>query len=375
MKIGLLLDDSLDRPDGVQQYVTTLGEELVRIGHQVVYIAGDTARSFIGQQSVVSLGRTISVSVNGNQLRIPLYLSRRRARQFWRDNDIDVLHIMLPSHPLVASRIALMSPPRVPIIGTFHIATEGWFKELISRIWAIALKPTFRILSRRLAVSSHASEIALKLFGYEVDEIRPNVVNVDFYENVSDGQRTEKTVLFLGRLVDRKGPRQMLAAFAAIEDQGLKLRVVGDGPLMPELRAIVSSLGVAERVEFVGFVSEEQKAAELSKATVAVFPSTGNESFGIVLVEAMASGIPVLGGDNPGYSTVIEDESQRVDPNDIEEFATKLERLVQSADYQKSLLELQANQLKRYDVRQEAKHIVKIYKNAIISLQPRTKDN
>ncbi|HTB49301.1 MAG TPA: glycosyltransferase family 4 protein, partial [Verrucomicrobiae bacterium] len=120
LKIGLVLDSGLDKPDGVQQYVLAIGEWLRGQGHDVHYLVGQTKRQDI--IGLHSLSRSIKVRFNGNNGSIPLIAQRRKLRKFLSAEHFDVLHIQVPHHPLLAQRIILEASPRTAIIGTFHIA-------------------------------------------------------------------------------------------------------------------------------------------------------------------------------------------------------------------------------------------------------------
>jgi phosphatidylinositol alpha-mannosyltransferase len=138
-------------------------------------------------------------------------------------------------------------------------------------------------------------------------------------------------IVFLGRLVERKGPRELLAAAAAMPaGRPWTLTLAGRGPLLDDLRERARAAGIADRVDFPGFVAEEDKAALLAGADVVVLPSTGGESFGMSVVEALAdAGGVVLAGDNPGYRTPMAGlEDQLVDPRDTAAFARTLARWV-----------------------------------------------
>jgi phosphatidylinositol alpha-mannosyltransferase len=138
--------------------------------------------------------------------------------------------------------------------------------------------------------------------------------------------------VFLGRLVQRKGCQVLLSAVNQLKTSGTKLPkfevvICGAGPLMPKLIKYVQDNNLQNIVKFVGYVPESDKPARLASADIAVFPSSGGESFGIVLVEAMASGrAVVLAGRNPGYESVLGNQPELLfDSSDVDELAKKLQ--------------------------------------------------
>jgi phosphatidyl-myo-inositol alpha-mannosyltransferase len=310
LKIGLVLDTSLDPTDGVQQYVVTIGEWLRRAGHDVHYLAGQTEQRQL--PNIHSLARNISVSFNGNRTTIPLYASRRKLRRFIQLQNFDVLHVQTPHHPLLAQRLVLAAGPRTAVVGTFHVLPYGWLSAIGNRLLGWWLRPSLRRFDAMLAVSDAAAAFCRRSFGLSTT-VLPNVIDSRQFrvaKPLPQYAGETLTVLFLGRLVPRKGCLLLLEAVQRLQDRPKlpKFRVVicGQGPLEPQLRQFIAEHGFQSSVEMAGFVSEANKPRYYASADIAVFPSRGGESFGIVLLEAMAGGRSVvLGGDNPGYHSVL----------------------------------------------------------------------
>jgi phosphatidylinositol alpha-mannosyltransferase len=209
------------------------------------------------------------------------------------------------------------------------------------------------------AVSPPAADFARRVFGLECRVI-PAMVDVSGIARASRGGRKKPArdrtiVTFLGRLVKRKGSLELVEALALIPAalrERVDVRVAGRGPLAEEVRHKVDVLGLSGVVTMPGFVSEEDKPRFLGEADVAVFPATGGESFGIVLIEAMAAGAGVvIGGDNPGYMSVLGDHPDvTFNPRDAEAFAALLTRLVAEPDHRATLHALQQERVRQYDV-------------------------
>ncbi len=337
LKIGLVLDDSLDKPDGVQQYVLGIGAWLSAQGHEVHYLVGQTARQDIPH--VHSLSRNLKVTFNGNRLSIPLPASRRRLKALLDREQYDVLHIQTPYSPWLAHRLILAAGPRTAVFGTFHIVAYSRFVQLATRVLAVWTRRSSRRFDTMFSVSSAAQAYAQATYGLS-STVLPNVVDYARFHTAAPLQpgRAGLQILFLGRLVPRKGCQVLLAAIAELVATrptlpAFNVMICGKGPLLASLKDYARTSGIADRVEFVGFVSEAAKPSYYASADIAVFPSSGGESFGIVLIEAMASGqAAVLAGDNSGYRSVMSDQPELLfNPKDVHALATKLESYMTKA--------------------------------------------
>ncbi|MDN4480747.1 glycosyltransferase family 4 protein [Demequina muriae] len=371
MKIAMVLDDSIDRPDGVQQYVLTLGAYFERQGHEVHYVCSDATRDDI---TVHSLARNVGVTFNGNGLRIPLPTSRAALREFLEAQRYDVIHVQIPHSPLFAARVVdearRVQARTVRIVGTFHILPAGTVSAAATRLLGLLLRRNLLRFDAFCAVSAPAAEFARRSFGIEARVI-PCSIDTSLF---ADAQRTPRAddrlvVAFLGRLVDRKGVLELIAALAALPEPmraRLDVHIGGKGPLRDRVAAAIEAAGLGDIVTLVGFVSEEDKPAFYAEADIAVFPATGGESFGIVLIEAMASGAGVvIGGDNPGYLSVLGDRSEvSVNPRDTAAFAASLARLIDDAALRATVHEEQAERVERFDVTVVGEQILSLYGRA-----------
>lgn len=307
LKIGFVFDDSLDKPDGVQQYILSLGSWLIREGHTVHYLVGQTARTDIAH--VHSLTRNRRVSFNGNGLSIPLPTNRRMLVDLLNREQFDVLHVQMPYSPWMAHRIILLAPINTRTIGTFHIVAYSPFVKFATRLLAVWTKRSLVRFSTVVSVSKAAADYAQETYNIAT-EVVPNVFD---YERFHQAQPLwpptirKHRILFLGRLVERKGCRFLLEAARLLVERGrddFEIVICGTGPLLASLQQYCQLHNLP--VKFSGFIDEADKPGVYASADISVFPSTGGESFGIVLVEAMASGrATVLGADNAGYASVL----------------------------------------------------------------------
>jgi phosphatidylinositol alpha-mannosyltransferase len=373
LKIGLVLDTSLDQPDGVQQYVLALGDWLRSKKHDVHYLVGQTARQDI--PNVHSLSRNVSVQSNGNRTTIPLPTSKRRLKQFMAQNNFDVLHVQSPHHPLLAQRLVAHASPRAAVIGTFHVLPYGWLPQWGTKVLGWWLRPSLRRFDAMLAVSPAAAEFERWSFGLDA-KVLPNVIDFPrFHDAKPLKQYDDKTltILFLGRLVPRKGCETLLRAISQlVESKQKKLpkfRVVicGRGPLLPKLQKYIKDHDLENIVSFTGFVSEEEKPRYYASADIAVFPSSGGESFGIVLLEAMASGhAAVLAGNNPGYRSVLSPRQELLfDPTDAAALAVKLRTYLTDTKHRNDAKRWSAAYAETFDVSVVGKQLLRLYRQTL----------
>ena len=367
LKIGLVLDTTLDSDDGVQQYVKTLGAWLVNRGHRVHYITGSSRLTSLSGGQVHSVGRNLTIRFNGNLVNLPLW-SRATALKRLKSEHFDLLHVQLPHSPLLAHRLVRAAPAATAVVGTFHILPAGPAQAAAARF----LRRLYGGLERfddMLAVSPAAAAFARRAFGLEC-AVLPNVVDVSQF---AAGRQTDATkprrLVFLGRLVPRKGALELLRAFALLADRhsDIELLMAGDGPQRGRLQRFISQHRLESRVSLLGRVSEADKPGLLGNARLAIFPSLYGESFGIVLLEAMAAGAEVVvGGDNPGYRSVLGDRPQTiVRPRDTAALANQLETLLADDRLREELHAWQQKLVRRFDVNEVGPLIMARYRRAI----------
>lgn len=307
MRIGLVCPYSLDVAGGVQNHVRDLSETLLDAGHCVSLLAPVSEGNDVVDVPpyVVSAGRAVPVPYNGSVARLTFGpLSAARTRRWLRDGDFDLVHVHEPMAPSI-SLIALAASS-APVVATFHTATER------SRAMAAAagvLRPALDKIVGRIAVS----QIALQTVGQHLGGSAVIVPNGLFVERFT-GLRTARseqpeapTIVFLGRFDEpRKGLAVLLEAFSGVlaERPGARLVVAGRG----DEGAAAARLSGQSRaaVSFLGEIGDQDRARLLAGADVFVAPNLGGESFGIVLIEAMAAGAPVVASDIPAFAAVCE---------------------------------------------------------------------
>ncbi len=365
MKVGFVIDDSLDSTDGVQQYVLNLGSWMKRKGIDVHYLCGHSKRSDLA--GVHSLAKKIPVRFNKNRLTIPLPSSSRAIRQLLVKEKFDVLHVQMPYSPMLASRIIQLSPRSTVLVGTFHIAPYSKFHQSATSLLGYVLRPNLRLFDEVFSVSSAAQSTAKKTFKIN-SKIMPNVVDYSVFNGFKQPKTTQKDIVFLGRLVNRKGCLELVKGYHLLSQQNgssvPNLIIAGDGPDRQKIEDYIKKHTLSAKVKLLGRVSEQDKANLLSSAKIAIFPSKGGESFGIVLIEAMAAGAGVvLGGNNPGYSEVLSSNKYIFNPKVPKEIADILAEYLNkdlSQDHK-----FQHEIMKKYDIDLVAPKILSEYKTLI----------
>jgi len=356
MKIGIVFDDSLDRPDGVQQYIKNIGGWLTTQGHEVHYLVGETKTTEFAHTH--SLSRNVNVSYNGNQLSIPLPANRGVIKRLLAQEQFDILHVMMPYSPMMAAKVIRYAPSRTAVIGTFHILPQTSLVRWSTHLLGWWLRRNLRRFDKIVAVSPAAQRFAESAFSVRDVSVLPNVVSSAEFAEAAGFEKygdTIPTIVFLGRLVQRKGCSTLVDAIAEVKKSGLwpvRLVICGKGPEDAALRAQVERLGIGEAVEFTGFISEADKPRYLSSADIAVFPSLGGESFGIVLLEAMAAAQPVvLAASNPGYASVMEPQpAQMFAPGDSHALALLIQKYIQDEAAAAAAQQWQESYISQFDV-------------------------
>jgi phosphatidylinositol alpha-mannosyltransferase len=371
VKIGFILDDSLDKTDGVQQYILTLGHWLKSEGHEVHYLVGQTEREDIAH--VHSLARNIQAHFNQNRMSTPLPSSKKRIVALLNKERFDILHVQMPYSPFMAGRIIKAAPKKTAVIGTFHIIPFSLWEKLATRLLGLILQRNLRRFDNIVSVSEPAARFARHAFKVH-STVLPNAVNSSQFHaggklrQFADGKIN---IVFLGRLVERKGCMYMLKAVEELHKKNLlnnvRVLVCGKGPLLPELEKYSHAKHLGAVVRFMGFINEIDKPRYLATADIAVFPSTGGESFGIVLLEAMAAGADVvIGGNNVGYRFVLGSQpDQLVDPKNIKEFARILKHFILHPKARQKAKNWQQQKIHEFDVRNVGNELLGIYTKAI----------
>lgn len=302
MKIGIVCPYSWDVPGGVQFHIRDLAEHLIRLGHQVSVLAPADDETPLPPY-VVSAGRAVPVPYNGSVARLNFgFLSAARVRRWLHDGTFDVIHIHEPTSPSLG--LLACWAAQGPIVATFH--TSNPRSRAMIAAYPI-LQPALEKISARIAVSEYARRTLVEHLGGDAVVI-PNGVDVGFFDKAEPKPEWQGgTIGFIGRIDEpRKGLPVLMRALPAIlaARPDTRLLVAGRGDEEEAVASLPEEM--RERVEFLGMVSDEDKARLLRSVDVYVAPNTGGESFGIILVEAMSAGAPVLASDLDAFAQVLD---------------------------------------------------------------------
>lgn len=322
MRIGIVSPYSLTLPGGVQGQILALARSLRVRGHLVRVLGPCDGPP--PDAGVTPLGNSLPTAANGSIAPIaPDAAAQLRMLRAVSDENFDVLHLHEPMAP--GPTMTAIVVKSAPLVGTFHAAGGS-----LAYRW---LNPVVRWMRGRLdrcfAVSEDARAMAIAALGGDYDVVF-NAVEVPFYRDAEPWPTEGPTVLFVGRHEPRKGLDVLLEAMAHLPPH-TRLWVVGDGPDTDVLRDRTSG---DPRIEWLGRLSDQDKARRVRGADVFCAPSLRGESFGIVLLEAMAAGTPVVASALPGYTTVARDglDADLVPPGDARALAVALERVLCDAD-------------------------------------------
>ncbi len=300
-RIGIVCPYGWDTPGGVQSHVGDLAQYLIRQGHFVSVLAPAIDEENLPDY-VTSAGRPIAIPYNGAVARVlfgPIAFSR--VRQWIANGNFDVLHLHEPAIPSI-SLLACWAAEG-PMVGTFHAAAK---RQKVTFAVAPILEPVIEKLTARIAVSEAARETLTEHL--ETDAIVvPNGIYADLYrDGVTDQRWTGNTLGFIGRFEEkRKGLDVLVAALPSViaKFPDLKVFVAGPGDAQEVLKEIDPYLH--SRFEFLGRISESEKANFLASVGLYIAPNTGGESFGIILAEALAGGASVVASDIPAFDSLL----------------------------------------------------------------------
>lgn len=360
MRIGMVCPYSFDVHGGVQSHVLQLAEVMRARGHDVSVLAPSSPHVTLPDY-VVSGGKAVPIPYNGSVARLRFGPATHRMVKRWiADGDFDVLHLHEPNAPSL-SLLALMIADG-PIVATFHTSTT---KSLALGVFQGILRPWNEKIVGRIAVSDLARRWQIEALGSDAVQI-PNGVDVASFANapaLPGYPRPGKTVLFLGRFDEpRKGMAVLLGALPALVEgfPGIEILIVGRGD-EDELRGEAGDL--AGHLRFLGQVDDAEKASALRSADVYCAPNTGGESFGIVLVEAMAAGTAVVASNLDAFRRVLADGKAGflVGVEDSDALADALIAVLADDALRARYVAAAAEEVQRYDWSVVADDILRVY--------------
>ncbi|MGH2587507.1 MAG: glycosyltransferase family 4 protein [Dehalococcoidia bacterium] len=367
LAIALIAPYDLAIPGGVNAQIRAQARALRRRGH-VVRIVGPSSRPEQTVSGEIALGGAVSLNVGGTVSGLSLNpLLRRRVRAVLAGGHFDVVHIHEPLTP-VLPWLFLLTAPQQPRVGTFHVHRETGHRLYAAGAWF--LRSLIRRLDARIAVSDAACRTVARHFpgAYEVI---PNGIDVGRFHrpplHAHEPDRHKRTVLFVGRIEQRKGLPILIRATAMLRARlpDVRLVVVGDGPDREANQRLAGALGCD--VTFAGRVPDERLPAYLRAAQVFCSPATGGESFGVVLLEAMAAGTPVVASDIDGYAELLATERAGllVRPDDPRDLAAALARVLEEPELRQGLMERGYRTAETHDWTRIVARLESVYRRVI----------
>jgi phosphatidylinositol alpha-mannosyltransferase len=370
MKIGLVCPYNINKHGGVLEVVLALYEGLEAKGHEVKIITPKPRGTDIEEpDNVIFCGTSIDFrSPASTTTQVSNTDDADKIDAMLADEKFDILHFHEPWVPFLSRQ--LLQRSNAVNIATFHSKIpESIMTRSIIKVVTPYLKSVMQYLHVLTAVSDSGAEYAAGLTDEPI-AIIPNGIDLHKYakQSVKKKKSDEKTVLYVGRLERRKGTKYLLQAFQVLaqDHPEVKLLIAGDGPDREKLELLAEDLKL-HNVSFLGFISEELKLQLLSEADLFCSPAIFGESFGIVLLEAMATGTVSVAGNNSGYADLMQGIGalSLVNPEDTLEFARRLEMLMYEQDLRKLWQKWAADYVKQFNYSNVVDQYEALYKEAL----------
>jgi phosphatidylinositol alpha-mannosyltransferase len=366
VRVGIVCPYSWDIPGGVQAHVRDLAEQLLSLGHEVSVLApGDDDLPDLPPY-VVMAGKAVPIPYNGSIARVQFGLvSAARVRRWLRDGGFDVVHVHEPAATSLSLLACMISDG--PLVATFHMATT---RSRFLTMFDTVLQPFFEKLSGRIAVSPAARKVIVEHLGADAVVI-PNGVSVANFAHAQPlpgYPRTGGTIGFIGRYDEpRKGMEVLVGAVAQLvgDRPDLKVLVAGRGESAEFLDRLPAA--VAGRFVLLGQVSDVDKARMLRSVDVYCAPNTGQESFGVILLEAMSARTPIVASDIDAFRRVLDDGAagELFVTGDAADLARALSVVLDDADRQAALVAEASRVVAPYDWAVVVQAILRVYELAI----------
>ena len=368
MKVGLVSPYDFASPGGVTDHVRYLAGQLRRQGQEVrIFAPSSRADIDFDTPEFYRIGSPIAVPANDSVARITLsfHLANRVAAIIEQES-FDVLHFhepLMPALPLTMLRMSTAAN-----VGTFHAFSHSNIGYYYGRG---ILQPYLQHIHRGIAVSEPARRFFNRYFPEFPLRVIPNGIDVNVFKPglspIRHLRDENVNILFVGRLEKRKGLGDLLRGYEFMRERvpQSRLIIVGDGPLRGKVESYISRHRLAN-VVMAGYVPDSVKPRYYSSADIFCAPATGAESFGIVLLEAMASGLPVVATEVPGYMSVLEPghDSLTVRPKGWAELGSALIILARDAELRRRMGAYGHEKARRYAWDAVASQVIEVYEEA-----------
>lgn len=363
LNIGIVCPYGWDAPGGVQAHIADLRQYLVNKGHTVSVLA-PTADEDSLPDWVVSAGKPLSIPYNGAVARVlfgPVAFAK--VKQWISENEFDLLHLHEPAIPSI-SLLACWAAEG-PMVGTFHASAK---KQKASFAIVPILEPVIEKLSARIAVSEAARETLMAHLETDAVVI-PNGIYAAKMAGTVRPEWSGQTLGFMGRFTEpRKGLKVLIDALPIISRFAPDIKVLVAGPGDPEEFLNDIDPQLRSRIQFLGRLSEQEKADFMSSVGAYIGPNTGGESFGIILAEALAGGAAVVASDIPAFAAVLQNGKygKLFKSEDSTDLAKVIIDLFRNKEERDELAKAGQKYAQRFDWDVVAHDIFEVYEMAIV---------
>jgi phosphatidyl-myo-inositol alpha-mannosyltransferase len=374
MKIALVSPYDFASPGGVVSHISCLDQQFTRMGHEVKIIAPASKADTLGDR-FIRIGTPRPVPVSGSIARVTMSLTLEHTiNEVFEREKFDICHLHEPLMPTLCTTVLRLK--KAPMVGTFHASGGRPWYIMFSPIMKFYFDRWFRKLDGRIAVSPVALNYIQKYFPAEYNII-PNGVDTNHFGNgvtpfdrFNDGKTN---ILFVGRLEKRKGFDYLLEAYRTVKKEVPDCRLIQVGPgvrLLKKYQKRISRYGIQD-VNFTGYAAYNDLPRYYKTADIVCFPNTGWESQGIVLLEAMSTGKPIVASAIDGFMSVLTDgvEGIAVPPRDSEKLAEAIIRLIRNKQLREQMGARGKPKAMQYDWPLLAKKVLDFYQSTLDNIK------
>jgi phosphatidylinositol alpha-mannosyltransferase len=368
MKIGLVCPYNINKHGGVLEVVLALNEGLTDLGHEVKIITPKPrGHEIVEKPSIIYIGSSTDFrSPASTTTQVSSTYDSEKIDAILAEEKFDILHFHEPWVPLLSRQ--LLQRSKSVNIATFHsMVPEAIMTRTVIRVVTPYLKSVMSYLHELTAVSPSGAAYAASLTDQSITII-PNGIDLAKYKSAHRPAKKHKTILFVGRLERRKGVKYLLQAFQMFsqDNPDVHLLIAGDGPEREKLEMLAEDLNI-KNVSFLGYISEDLKLKLMNEAEIFCSPAIFGESFGIVLLEAMAMETVTVAGNNSGYAELMQGVGALsiINPEDTGEFARRLDMLFHEEELKKVWQKWAKGYVKQFNYPNVVKQYEAFYKEAL----------
>lgn len=370
MKIALVCPYSFSRPGGVKTHILSLKEQFIKKGHQVKIIVPRHSDEEDYGKDIVLLGKSVPIPGNSSMADLSIAFDQKSIKELLEKEKFDIIHFHEPLVPFMSMQILNLSTSIN--IATFHAFIEN--NKTIDSLEP-AIKNLKKIFLPKINMAIAVSQLAKKF--YEKDfqnniSIIPNGIDTNTFTPDAKpylAKDNHRRILFVGRLEERKGITYLIKAWPIIHKEfpNSELVIAGEGPLEEEVNKLINKYKISSSVRLLGYIVNKDLARLYNSAEIYCSPATHGESFGIVLLEAMSCGVPIVAFANKGYSLILKEISQYslAKNRSIKDLSIKIISLLKDDNLEERLINWGLKTSKQYDWDIVSDRVLEVYKKAL----------